>query len=640
MPLADVPQPSAGHAVPQNIMDVEFKLIGDLTMRQFAYLLVFGIASYLSTVIVIGLVKWVVAGVLAFLAIGLAFVPVQERGMDEWIANFVRSVYSPTQRVWKKEPTVPSAFLYDSLAVVKQELITLAPTSSRRKLEEYLKYQDEETSVDPLDIPERLYVRKVHEAYAATGTQVSTDVGVLAPPALGVSDFNAFQQPQPQPEPQVQTDETPNQDLPKENYENVQNEESLPSMTEPTTEQKPVEEHKTPESGANSDFSAKPEPDTFSELKNPAEDAVSAPDSPQSQGNSGVNAQDKLGDQVAHDSQSDQTTIITRSFAAPVLTSSPSVPTNARVAQPQPQTQPQPQRRKSILQETGLTRSDPGTLSGFTPMTPDTHSGRPFVNLLPSSGELILPIRGERVIRTSNEVDIEKEIKEKTEKLQELLRNIKEREGIKTETPVKPVVSSPEVAPQVAQTKEVGQEAQGIITRLQSQNEELNREIQSLKDEIGKAATISKPTFDQEDLLKKLENQRDTISSSYEQLNRQISDLQFKLKEKGLPDNIVTQPTFARMQPMTSQANVISGIVKTLEGKGVDSVLIILKNSRNEPVRAFKSNSLGQFMLTSPLGSGVYTIEVSSLDENHLTFDKISVELKGDIVPPLEIIGK
>jgi len=42
MGIQEVQLTNKQHAVPQNIMDVEFKLIGDLTMRQFAYLIIFG----------------------------------------------------------------------------------------------------------------------------------------------------------------------------------------------------------------------------------------------------------------------------------------------------------------------------------------------------------------------------------------------------------------------------------------------------------------------------------------------------------------------------------------------------------------------------------------------------------------------
>ncbi|EKD95056.1 MAG: hypothetical protein ACD_25C00081G0001, partial [uncultured bacterium] len=116
MPLADMPQSNKQHAVPQNVMSVDFKLIGDLTMRQFAYVFIAGILAYLSYVFFIGIFRWPLVFLIAFMGIGFAFIPVQERGMDEWIVNFFKAMYMPTQRIWKKEPTIPSAFMYDDLA--------------------------------------------------------------------------------------------------------------------------------------------------------------------------------------------------------------------------------------------------------------------------------------------------------------------------------------------------------------------------------------------------------------------------------------------------------------------------------------------------------------------------------------------
>jgi hypothetical protein len=69
MPIADAPQSNTQHAVPQNIMDVEFKLVGDLTMRQFSYLIVFGLLAYFSSVIIPGIFKWPIVMTLGLLAL-------------------------------------------------------------------------------------------------------------------------------------------------------------------------------------------------------------------------------------------------------------------------------------------------------------------------------------------------------------------------------------------------------------------------------------------------------------------------------------------------------------------------------------------------------------------------------------------
>jgi len=148
-----MPQSNKQHAVPQNIMDVEFKLIGDLTMRQFTYLAVFlGFSYIIFTLNLPVFFKWPIILIVVLAGVAFAFVPYEERGLDEWIVNFFKAAYSEQQYIWKKNPAPPSAFLYQSLSIVKQELITLAPTASRRKLENYLEYQyRQKTNLDPIE---------------------------------------------------------------------------------------------------------------------------------------------------------------------------------------------------------------------------------------------------------------------------------------------------------------------------------------------------------------------------------------------------------------------------------------------------------------------------------------------------------
>lgn len=139
MPINDIQTTNRQHAVPQNIMDVEFKIIGDLTMRQFFYLALFSAIAYASfTTFNNPVFKYPISMISALIGLGFAFVPIEERGLDQWTVNFIKAVYAPTQRIWKKEPMLPKAFSFESINVVQQEIIALSPTLSRRKLEQYL----------------------------------------------------------------------------------------------------------------------------------------------------------------------------------------------------------------------------------------------------------------------------------------------------------------------------------------------------------------------------------------------------------------------------------------------------------------------------------------------------------------------
>lgn len=93
------------HPLPQDISSYRFRLIGDMTLKQFASL---GVCIVLA-LIIYGLplpffFKYPLVFVFLLLGIGMAFVPVQGRSLDVWLIAFIKSIYSPTQYTWKRTP--------------------------------------------------------------------------------------------------------------------------------------------------------------------------------------------------------------------------------------------------------------------------------------------------------------------------------------------------------------------------------------------------------------------------------------------------------------------------------------------------------------------------------------------------------
>ncbi|MEK7517347.1 MAG: carboxypeptidase-like regulatory domain-containing protein, partial [Patescibacteria group bacterium] len=80
-----------------------FKLIGDMTVKQFAYL-VSGIvlAWVVLQIPVFFLLKFPIAVIFAVLGLSLAYLPVQGRPFDVMISHFVRALISPTQFSYQK----------------------------------------------------------------------------------------------------------------------------------------------------------------------------------------------------------------------------------------------------------------------------------------------------------------------------------------------------------------------------------------------------------------------------------------------------------------------------------------------------------------------------------------------------------
>ncbi len=81
--------------------------------------------------------------------------------------------------------------------------------------------------------------------------------------------------------------------------------------------------------------------------------------------------------------------------------------------------------------------------------------------------------------------------------------------------------------------------------------------------------------------------------------------------------------------------NMLAGMVVTNDDKIVEGAIItITRQSDNNPVRAMKTNTLGQFAVVTPLESGAYSILT---EKDGLRFDKYSLVLNNQVVEPILI---
>lgn len=93
------------HPIPQNVTSFQFHLVGDMTLKQFGYLaggcgLAYALFVFLTPVYPI--IGWPLVVISALLGVAFAFLPIGSRPLDYWVVAFLKAVYSPTKRVWKK----------------------------------------------------------------------------------------------------------------------------------------------------------------------------------------------------------------------------------------------------------------------------------------------------------------------------------------------------------------------------------------------------------------------------------------------------------------------------------------------------------------------------------------------------------
>ena len=91
------------HPIPQNVTNYQFRLVGDMTLKQFLELAGGVLAGWLIWSLDLpAIIRWPMVIMAVILGLGLAFMPLEDRPMDQWFIAFFRAIYRPTIFVWKK----------------------------------------------------------------------------------------------------------------------------------------------------------------------------------------------------------------------------------------------------------------------------------------------------------------------------------------------------------------------------------------------------------------------------------------------------------------------------------------------------------------------------------------------------------
>jgi hypothetical protein len=94
------------HPIPQDVTGFQFKLIGNMTVKQFAYLAtgcIFAIILYYAPVFL--LLKLFFIPLFAGSGAALAFLPIDGRPLDVMVSQLIKALVSPNQYVYRKVGT-------------------------------------------------------------------------------------------------------------------------------------------------------------------------------------------------------------------------------------------------------------------------------------------------------------------------------------------------------------------------------------------------------------------------------------------------------------------------------------------------------------------------------------------------------
>lgn len=167
------------HPIPQNVTSYQFRLIGDMTIKQFIFLSVgvgAAIAFYYSNLFF--LFKWFFVILSAITGFAVAFLPFEERPLDQWLINYIKAIYRPTFFIWKKQPSIPEYFTFTA-SISRQaiaddlEISRIAAARRQQGLSSYLTTLPQETH-NELDAQERAATHSFTSLFQLPSASTST----------------------------------------------------------------------------------------------------------------------------------------------------------------------------------------------------------------------------------------------------------------------------------------------------------------------------------------------------------------------------------------------------------------------------------------------------------------------------------
>ena len=182
--------PLQQHPVPQDISAYEFRLVGDMTLKQFLQLAGgIGIAFLLFVTPIPAFIRWPLVIMSALGGAALAFLPIEERPLSYWIFSFIKAIYSPTLYLYK-EGAAEEVYQTGSVLLSPSVVVPYG----EEKAHEYLSSVPTPSELAPFEENEKGFFNKVLTLFSSVAPQQAT---VQAPVAAAPQAFTESSTPVP-----------------------------------------------------------------------------------------------------------------------------------------------------------------------------------------------------------------------------------------------------------------------------------------------------------------------------------------------------------------------------------------------------------------------------------------------------------
>lgn len=204
-------------------------------------------------------------------------------------------------------------------------------------------------------------------------------------------------------------------------------------------------------------------------------------------------------------------------------------------------------------------------------------------------------------------------------------------------TPVQPPITADEVRKKVDQAPvapekkevvaEIAKEIQDIknVEQTVGKTEELEQKIRDLEQKLAQA--LGQTEQYQKQVLQQAKQPTQTVVTATEKQAAPARGVKSVTSKTQLHSGFPTLPDIP---------NIVLGIVKDPRGRVLQNILVEVVDTNDIPVRAFKTNSLGQFISATPLPNGTYKMYFDDPGKMH-EFEGVQIEMKGEIFNPIEV---